>query len=105
MSESISLPRGHHEAFCTNCGLAFGLVSDSPLRHTCLCCYVKLGRPALECDHCHKAIPPGNPCHIEIICVCADCCRWYFLSCNTKAWSRKSRDEAEAMSQQTESTT
>jgi hypothetical protein len=83
----LHVPRGHYEAFCTNCGMAFVLVQDSPLRCTCQECWVSLGRPALECEHCRKGIPCGERCHLRNNLFCQDCAKRFGQVCETKAWS------------------
>lgn len=88
------LPRKHSEAFCTECHLAFGLVEDSPIRTVCAECFEKLGQPALCCDQCKQAIPPGEKCHLEWVLLCRSCTKTEgkrnerTYKCDTTAWSR-----------------
>lgn len=86
--------RGHNESFCTECGLAFNLLRDSPLRLVCGECFEKLGRPALVCDDCRRAIVPGDKCHLAWCCLCVACARlrertsWSQYPRETIAWSQ-----------------
>ena len=91
----LSLPRTDDEAFCTDCGLAFGLVPDSPLRMTCGDCWEKLGCPSLACDECKQAIPKGVKFHLKLMRWCSKCARkktkeegrsYAPYSCDTAAW-------------------
>lgn len=89
----VSQPRTDFEAFCKECGLSFTLLDESPLRTTCRECWEKLGRPALECEECGKAIPPGDKCHLEWTLWCRKCAKYHGKSdektykCQTVAWS------------------
>lgn len=79
--------RGQKDAFCAECHMAFGLVDNSPLHHTCATCYEKLGQPALECDNCTKAILPGEEFHLRYACLCGNCAIAKGKHRDTVAWS------------------